>query len=151
MKLGFLRSRNYEHEPGFELQRSKMKVMGYRERRCGASLNEGVNGVFIPKRDLRGQDRIAIEDSGDELEYLREVVSSGWSFVSTVPGQMTYSVASPTLDSAGSYVMQGAPLTQGTIPIIMIVVVVDDVSLFLKLSFVIIGFLHRIMLYYLIH
>ncbi|GJR68673.1 hypothetical protein Tco_0014738 [Tanacetum coccineum] len=26
-----------------------------------------------------------------------------------VPGQMTYSVASPTLDSAGSYMMQGAP------------------------------------------
>ncbi|GJX74354.1 hypothetical protein Tco_0312949 [Tanacetum coccineum] len=122
------------------------------------------------------------EDSGDELEYLREVVSSGWSFVSAVPGQMTYSVASPTLDSAGSYVMQGAPFTQGTIPsipiggsispegflpsilllvviivtvviviVILIVVVVDDVSLFLKLSFVIIGFLHRIMLYYLIH
>ncbi|GKD91122.1 retrovirus-related pol polyprotein from transposon TNT 1-94 [Tanacetum coccineum] len=71
MKLGFLRSRNYEHEPGFELQRSKMKklieqrfatMVGYRERRCGASLNEGANGVFIPKRDLRGQDRIAIVD-----------------------------------------------------------------------------------------
>ncbi|GKA10334.1 hypothetical protein Tco_0689767 [Tanacetum coccineum] len=97
-------------------------------------------------------------------------------------GQMTYPVASLTLDSAGSYVMQGAPFTQGTIPsipiggsispegflpsilllvviivtvvvviVILIVVVVDDVSLILKLSFVIIGFLHRIMLYYLIH
>ncbi|GJU60399.1 hypothetical protein Tco_1238165 [Tanacetum coccineum] len=35
-------------------------------------------------------------------------------------GQMTYPVASPTLDSAGSYVMQGAPFTQGTIPSIPI-------------------------------
>ncbi|GJT15569.1 hypothetical protein Tco_0874275 [Tanacetum coccineum] len=116
------------------------------------------------------------------LILMLRVVSSGWSFVSAVPGQMTYSVASPTLDSAGSYVMQGAPFTQGTIPsipiggsispegflpsilllvviivtvvvviVILIVVVVDDVSLILKLSFVIIGFLHRIMLYYLIH
>ncbi|GJY65625.1 hypothetical protein Tco_0467863 [Tanacetum coccineum] len=75
----------------------------------------------------------------------------------------------------------GAPFTQGTIPsisigdsispegflpsilllmviivtvvviVILIVVVVDDVSLILKLSFVIIGFLHIIMPYYLIH
>ncbi|GKB76149.1 hypothetical protein Tco_0943044, partial [Tanacetum coccineum] len=40
------------------------------------------------------------------------VVSSGWSFVSVVPGQMTYPVASLTLNSARSYVMQGAPFTQ---------------------------------------
>ncbi|GJT69357.1 hypothetical protein Tco_1028643 [Tanacetum coccineum] len=82
---------------------------------------------------------------------------------------MTYSVACPTLDSAGSYVMQGAPFIQGTIPsipvggsispegfllpvlllvviivtvvvvIVILIVVVDDVSLILKLSFVIIG------------
>ncbi|GJZ28097.1 hypothetical protein Tco_0572744 [Tanacetum coccineum] len=82
---------------------------------------------------------------------------------------MTYSVASPTLDSAGSYVMQDAPFTQGTISsipidgsispegflpsflllvvvivtvvvvIVILIVVVDDVSLILKLSFVIIG------------
>nr|GEZ55309.1 hypothetical protein [Tanacetum cinerariifolium] len=32
-----------------------------------------------------------------------------------VPGQMTYPVASPTLDSARSYVMQGASFTQGII------------------------------------
>ncbi|GJX81324.1 hypothetical protein Tco_0330805 [Tanacetum coccineum] len=49
-----------------------------------------------------------------------KVVSSGWSFVSAILGQMTYFVASPTLDSAGSYVMQGAPFTQGTIPSIPI-------------------------------
>ncbi|GJS99567.1 hypothetical protein Tco_0820737 [Tanacetum coccineum] len=125
MKLGFLRSRNYEHEPGFELQRSKMKklieqrfatMVGYRERRCGASLNEGANGVFIPKRDLGGQD---ITSYG----YCLEVVSNGWSFVSAILGQMTYSIASSTLDSAWSYVMQ----------VILIVVVVDDVSFILKL------------------
>ncbi|GKD90548.1 hypothetical protein Tco_1366055 [Tanacetum coccineum] len=43
------------------------------------------------------------------------VVSSGWSFVSAVPGQMTYPVTSSTLDSGRSYVMQGASFTQGTI------------------------------------
>nr|GEU34469.1 hypothetical protein [Tanacetum cinerariifolium] len=44
-----------------------------------------------------------------------EVVSSGWSFISAVPGQMTYPVESLALDSARSYVMQGAPFTQGMI------------------------------------
>ncbi|GJW91467.1 hypothetical protein Tco_0169020 [Tanacetum coccineum] len=38
-----------------------------------------------------------------------------------VPGQMTYLVASLTLDSARPYVMQGAPFTQGTISSIPIV------------------------------
>nr|GEX40778.1 hypothetical protein [Tanacetum cinerariifolium] len=33
------------------------------------------------------------------------VVSSGWSFIYVVPGQMTYPVLSLTLDSARSYVM----------------------------------------------
>ncbi|GJW20823.1 hypothetical protein Tco_0031445 [Tanacetum coccineum] len=41
------------------------------------------------------------------------VASSGWPFVSAVPGQMTHLVASLTLDSARSCVMQGAFLTQG--------------------------------------
>ncbi|GJS51266.1 hypothetical protein Tco_0624628 [Tanacetum coccineum] len=49
------------------------------------------------------------------LEYYFIVISSGWSFVSVVSSQMTYPVASLTLDSARSYVMQGAPFTQGTI------------------------------------
>ncbi|GKB44721.1 hypothetical protein Tco_0889663 [Tanacetum coccineum] len=94
-------------------------------------------------------------------KYWLWVVSSGSSFVSTILGQMTYSVASPTLDSAASYVMQGAPFTQGTIPsipiggsispegflpsilllvviivivFVVIIVVIDDVPLILKLS-----------------
>ncbi|GJZ13376.1 hypothetical protein Tco_0548606 [Tanacetum coccineum] len=104
------------------------------------------------------------------------VVSSSRS--SAILGQMTYLVASSTLDSARTYVMQGAPFTQGTIPsipidssispegflllvlllvviivtvfivIVILIVVVDDVSLILKISFTIISFLHRIMLYY---
>ncbi|GJS28519.1 RNA-directed DNA polymerase, eukaryota, reverse transcriptase zinc-binding domain protein [Tanacetum coccineum] len=108
-----------------------------------------------------------------EMSQQGEVVSSGWYFVYAILGPMTYSVTSSTLDSTGSYVMQGAPFTQGMIPsipiggsispegflpsilllvvIIVTVVVVDDVSLILKILFVIIGFLHRIMLYYLIH
>ncbi|GKA83135.1 hypothetical protein Tco_0789883 [Tanacetum coccineum] len=103
-----------------------------------------------------------------------------------VPGQMTYLVANPTLNSARSYVMQGAFLTQGkasSIPIVfswgdsispegflpsilllaviivvvaivtvvLVVVVVVGISAIIKLLFVIIGSLHRTMLYYLIH
>ncbi|GJU86243.1 hypothetical protein Tco_1293789 [Tanacetum coccineum] len=40
--------------------------------------------------------------------YWLWVVSSGWSFVSAILGQMTYSVASPTLDSAGPSGCRGA-------------------------------------------
>ncbi|GKE28164.1 hypothetical protein Tco_1443548 [Tanacetum coccineum] len=43
----------------------------------------------------------------------QQVTSSGWPFVSAVPGQMTYLLASLTLDSARSCVMQGAFLTRG--------------------------------------
>ncbi|GKB98736.1 hypothetical protein Tco_0984873, partial [Tanacetum coccineum] len=42
-----------------------------------------------------------------------QVASRGWPFVSAVPGQMTHLVASLTLDSAGSCVMQGTFLTHG--------------------------------------
>ncbi|GJV76047.1 hypothetical protein Tco_1507631, partial [Tanacetum coccineum] len=45
----------------------------------------------------------------------QEVVSSSRSFSSVVLGQMTYLVTSSTLDSARSYVMQGASFTQGTV------------------------------------
>ncbi|GKE84009.1 hypothetical protein Tco_1557751, partial [Tanacetum coccineum] len=115
------------------------------------------------------------------------VASSGWPFVSTVPGQMTHLVASLTLDSTRSYVMQGAFLTQGkassiptilcwgdsispdgflpsillllviivavaiVVTVILVVVVVGEGSSIIKLSFLIIGSLHRIVLCYLIH
>ncbi|GJS73343.1 hypothetical protein Tco_0706184 [Tanacetum coccineum] len=42
------------------------------------------------------------------LENVFKVVSSGWSFVYAILGQMTYSVASPTLDSAGPSGCRGA-------------------------------------------
>ncbi|GKG23114.1 hypothetical protein Tco_0388417, partial [Tanacetum coccineum] len=45
--------------------------------------------------------------------YLLYVASSGWPFVSAVPGQMTHLVASLTLDNARSCVMPSAFLTQG--------------------------------------
>ncbi|GKA85825.1 hypothetical protein Tco_0807479, partial [Tanacetum coccineum] len=45
--------------------------------------------------------------------YWLYVASSGWPFISAVPGQMTHLVTSLTLDSARSCVMQGAFLTQG--------------------------------------
>ncbi|GKC51933.1 hypothetical protein Tco_1074678 [Tanacetum coccineum] len=47
--------------------------------------------------------------------------SNGWPFISIVLGQMAHLVASITLDSARSYVMQSAFLTQGTISSIPIV------------------------------
>ncbi|GKD73652.1 hypothetical protein Tco_1331934, partial [Tanacetum coccineum] len=47
--------------------------------------------------------------------YWLLIASSGWSFISAVPSQMTHLVASITLDSARSCVMQGAFLTQGTV------------------------------------
>nr|GEZ59607.1 hypothetical protein [Tanacetum cinerariifolium] len=42
-----------------------------------------------------------------------QIASDGWPFVFVVPGQMTCLVASMTLDSARSCVMQGTFLTQG--------------------------------------
>ncbi|GJR86194.1 hypothetical protein Tco_0210205, partial [Tanacetum coccineum] len=57
--------------------------------------------------------------SFEDLCYSK-VVSSDWSLVFAVLGQMTYPVASLTPDSARSYVMQGAPFTQRTIPSIPI-------------------------------
>nr|GEU76551.1 hypothetical protein [Tanacetum cinerariifolium] len=47
--------------------------------------------------------------------YWLWIVSSGWSSVSTVLGQMTYPVTILTLDRARSYVMQGASFTQGIV------------------------------------
>nr|GEW74063.1 hypothetical protein [Tanacetum cinerariifolium] len=44
-----------------------------------------------------------------------EITSSDWPFVFVVPGLMTHLVASITLDSARSCVVQGAFLTQGTV------------------------------------
>ncbi|GJW59126.1 hypothetical protein Tco_0105857 [Tanacetum coccineum] len=49
------------------------------------------------------------------------ITSSGWPFVSAVLGQMAHLVASITLNSARSYVMQSAFLTQGTVSNIPIV------------------------------
>ncbi|GJY21839.1 hypothetical protein Tco_0394405 [Tanacetum coccineum] len=46
------------------------------------------------------------------INYSLLIASSGWSFVSTVLGQMTHPVSSLTLNSARSCVMQSAFLTQ---------------------------------------
>ncbi|GJT39508.1 hypothetical protein Tco_0939373 [Tanacetum coccineum] len=50
-----------------------------------------------------------------QFEYPRELFLGSRSFGFAVLGQMTYLVASSTLDSARSYVMQGASFTQGTV------------------------------------
>nr|GEY29113.1 hypothetical protein [Tanacetum cinerariifolium] len=47
--------------------------------------------------------------------YWLWIVSSGWSSVSIVLGQMTYPIASLTLDSVRSYVIHGASFTQGIV------------------------------------
>ncbi|GJW21119.1 hypothetical protein Tco_0031741 [Tanacetum coccineum] len=69
------------------------------------------------------------------------ITSSGWPFVSAVLGQMAHLVASITLDSARSYVMQSAFLTQGTVSTVVgvsvTVVVIVESSSVVKLSFVI--------------
>ncbi|GKD48740.1 hypothetical protein Tco_1277716 [Tanacetum coccineum] len=64
--------------------------------------------MCLPRLNKR-QRRIFMKlgDQGDEV--------SSRSFGSTVLGQMTYLVASSTLDSARSHVMQGASFTQGTV------------------------------------
>ncbi|GKD83294.1 hypothetical protein Tco_1350133 [Tanacetum coccineum] len=53
--------------------------------------------------------------------YWLQIASSGWPFVSTVSGLMTHLVASLTLDSARSYVIQGTSFTQGKVSSIPIV------------------------------
>ncbi|GJY35416.1 hypothetical protein Tco_0420794 [Tanacetum coccineum] len=94
------------------------------------------------------------------------VVSSGWSFVSAVPGQMTYPVASLTLDSASpegflpsiqlmvfmvTVVIVAVILVVIVVVIFGVVVVVGGVSSIIKLSFMIISFLRIIVFYYLLH
>ncbi|GJZ11409.1 hypothetical protein Tco_0546168, partial [Tanacetum coccineum] len=49
------------------------------------------------------------------------ITSSGWPFVSAVLGQMAHLVASITLNSARSYVIQSAFLTQRTVSSIPII------------------------------
>ncbi|GKG28571.1 hypothetical protein Tco_0415936, partial [Tanacetum coccineum] len=58
-------------------------------------------------------ERSCPSESMKSYGYWLQVASSGWPFVSAVPGQMTHLVASLTLDSTRSCVMQGAFLTQG--------------------------------------
>ncbi|GKA15568.1 hypothetical protein Tco_0695315 [Tanacetum coccineum] len=58
---------------------------------------------------------------GSGGKFVPEITSSGWPFVSAVLGQMAHLVASITLDSARSYVMQSAFLTQGTVSSIPII------------------------------
>ncbi|GJT05374.1 hypothetical protein Tco_0839836 [Tanacetum coccineum] len=53
--------------------------------------------------------------------HWQQITSSGWPFVSVVLGQMAHLVASITLNSARSYVMQSAFLTQGMVSSIPIV------------------------------
>ncbi|GKB62809.1 hypothetical protein Tco_0918995, partial [Tanacetum coccineum] len=86
------------------------------------------------------------------------VASSGWPFVFAVPGQMTHLVASLTLDSASISPDSFLPsillllviivAVAIVVTVILVVVVVGEGSSIIKLSFVIIGSLHIIVLCY---
>nr|GEU53656.1 hypothetical protein [Tanacetum cinerariifolium] len=78
------------------------------------------------------------EESMTNYSYWLQIDSSGWSFVSAVPGQMTYLVASLTLDSANFFFIVAIFGVVIVVMIIRVVVVVGDVSSVLKLAFVII-------------
>ncbi|GJR82589.1 hypothetical protein Tco_0153374 [Tanacetum coccineum] len=62
-----------------------------------------------------------ISSSMTNYRYWLLIASSGWPFVFAVLGQMAHLVASITLNSARSCVMQGAFLTQGTVSNIPII------------------------------
>ncbi|GJX40477.1 reverse transcriptase domain-containing protein [Tanacetum coccineum] len=67
-------------------------------------------------------DFVMLEDIGDFImSDMAEITSNGWPLVSAVLGQMAHLVASITLDSARSCVMQSAFLTQGTVSNIPII------------------------------
>ncbi|GKA28192.1 hypothetical protein Tco_0714360, partial [Tanacetum coccineum] len=75
-----------------------------------------IGGILsIEARDMDTKLLAAPESNNTLARYWfrRNVASSGWPFVSIVPSQMTHLVASLTLDSARSCMMQGAFLTQG--------------------------------------
>ncbi|GJT12829.1 hypothetical protein Tco_0859871 [Tanacetum coccineum] len=134
--------------------------------------------LFGPLFDeyLNGENQVVLKSSAvdstsciafDKRQQLPDSTSSTSTLATSVTADGNFDF--PTLDSAGSYVMQGAPFTQWTIPsipvggsispegfllsvlllvviivtvvvvIVILIVVVDDVSLILKLSFVIIG------------
>nr|GEW02491.1 hypothetical protein [Tanacetum cinerariifolium] len=144
------------------------------------NLKKMMTDKYYPRGEIK---KLEVEMWSLKVKGIDVVISSGGSFVSAVTGQMTYPVASLTLDNARSYVMQGASFTQGLIfsipiggsispegfvPSIMLLVVIivtvvivvvilvvvvvgGDVSYILKRLFMIIGFLRRIMFYYLLH
>ncbi|GJV73283.1 hypothetical protein Tco_1493278 [Tanacetum coccineum] len=94
-------------------------------------------------------------------EYWLPVASSGWPFVSAVPGegfQYTYCFSwgdsiSPDgfLPSIRLLLVIIVAVAIVVTVILVVVVVVGEGSSIIKLSFVIIGSLHRIVLCYLIH
>ncbi|GJU20462.1 hypothetical protein Tco_1153804 [Tanacetum coccineum] len=164
--------------PLLELNRFEILLGELEEGQVVSSVIDGI--LSIEARDMDTK-LLSAPESNNTL-----VASSGWPFVSVVPGQITYLVSSLTLDSTGSCVMQGTFLIQGkasSIPTIfswdgsispdsflpsimlllviivavaivvkvVLVVVVGEGSSIIKLSFVIIGSLHRIVLCYLIH
>ncbi|GJW85217.1 hypothetical protein Tco_0158362 [Tanacetum coccineum] len=90
--LSLINISNFAQQTG-KLETSYEEVEGV----CGGSAAKGVFGVQVAYKEVM------------------EITSRGWPFVFVVLGQMAHLVASITLDSARSYVMQNAFLTQGTV------------------------------------
>ncbi|GKD86505.1 hypothetical protein Tco_1357659 [Tanacetum coccineum] len=166
-------------------------LLGEREEDRSATLANGISVVggilSIEARDMDTKLLSAPESNNTLAKCMYKLLDTGlqgcfqwWPLVLAVPGLMTHLVASLTLDSARSFVMQGASFKQrkaSSIPIVfswggsispngflpsillllviivavvivvvtvVLVVVVVESSSIIKLSFVIIGSLHRI-------
>ncbi|GJT00452.1 hypothetical protein Tco_0821621 [Tanacetum coccineum] len=93
-----------------------------------------------------------IEEDSDELEYSRELFLGHYKLRILIEGCIFH-----TKERISSYFPLVACPVVAIVRVVIVVmifgvvVVVDDVSLIFKLSLMIIGFLHRITLYYLIH
>ncbi|GJV12385.1 hypothetical protein Tco_1353926 [Tanacetum coccineum] len=94
---------------------TRIKLVSTGKKRCyerphkgvKASANSDIVYFFTSAQD------------GDPLQD--DITSSGWPFVSAVLSQMAHLIANITLNSARSYVMQSAFLTQGTVSSISII------------------------------
>ncbi|GJZ07906.1 hypothetical protein Tco_0542189 [Tanacetum coccineum] len=102
-------------------------------QRWDAMDRDGIDRGFVYCRDA------SHNEIKQKFPCKEEVVSSGWFFVSAVPGQMTYLVASLTPDNASILLLVVIIVTVVIVAVILVVVVVGGVSFIIKLSFVIIG------------
>ncbi|GJS01961.1 putative reverse transcriptase domain-containing protein [Tanacetum coccineum] len=147
-------------------------LMGLRKKRCGANWNEDISkdGLMMDKGNIKVEygDHEMSEVRNDyvfvESGYSREInfeMNKGMKAIMLMKGASFTQRTVSSISVGGSINLEGflssilmsvgIIVTVVIVVVILIVVVVDDVPFILKLSFVIIGFLHGITLYYLIH